>query len=531
MRFFEKVASYGLKVILRPSPYLCSECDFGGLPAWLYRNGDIDIRCSDPAYISDVSDYYDVLIPKIVPYLSTNGGPVIAVAVENEYGGSGYDKKYMQFLADKMKSLGIDVPMFTTDNTAVALRLGSMDGLLAGANFRSIPGYADGYANDLAKLRPEFPFFVGEMWCGHEVSWGEPYVRRDPQETADAYENALKHGSVDFYMFSGGTNFGFFSGAVVGRSFAARPDTPERYIAHVTSYDEDAIVTENGLPTEKYWLCREKLDAAKDQKVRHDRTLPFEYHTQKLDISLTEIAPLFENLDALTEKTVSAAGLKTMEQLEQSFGFLLYTNDLEVYPDAKNDQLVLKDVHDRATVYVNEQYCGTVTCERDDGKVPVTLAGERVKLDILVENTGRINGGKQLDKDRKGIIGYVLLNIAKIYGWTHRCLPMKDLSKLKYRPFDSEKEFSHCPAFFRGKFNAESGTDTFLDMHGFTRGFVVINGFNIGRFWNIGPQYTLYVPGGLLKEKDNIIEVFDVEHSGRADVLYGVADAIYENEQ
>ncbi len=529
--FLDEAQDFGLKILLRPSPYLCSECDFGGLPVWLYRNGDIDIRCSDPSYLSDVSDYYDILIPKILPYLSTNGGPVIMAAVENEYAGSGYDMNYMRFLADKMRSLGVDVPLFTTDNSFPALRMGSLDGMLAGANFRSSPQNPDKFADMLEKIRPQHPFFVGEFWCGREVSWGEPYGRRDPAETAEAYEKALARGYVDFYMFSGGTNFGFFSGAVTARSFMARPETPVRYIAHVTSYDEDALVTENGLPTEKYYLCREKLDAAAGKKIRYERILPFEYHAQSLVICLDRAAGLFENLDVLTSKCVSSAGLKTMEQLGQAYGFLLYTNQISTYPDSQSNRLMLNGVHDRATVYSDEKYIGTVMRDRDDGIINIEMGDKDIKLDILVENTGRINGGKDLDKDRKGITGYVLLNNAKLYNWTASCLPMKDISGLQYTDLDPYTEFTKYPAFFKGSFDAEAGCDTFIDMRGWTRGFVVVNGFNIGRFWDIGPQLSLYIPGGLLHEKDNTIEIFDVEHSGTASQINCMTEAVYIENQ
>lgn len=508
--FLSLADEMGFKVLLRPSPYICSECDFGGLPDWLAFE-DIDIRCSDERYLSHVKDYYEVLMKKIVPFLSTNGGPVIMVGIENEYGGSGYDKNYLLSLKNMMEELGIDVPFYTTDNYDGALMMGSLDNVMRGANFRSNVGTAEKFFSFGKKMYPQFPFFVGELWAGRAIYWGEPYKKRDPAETAEAYRECLERGFVNFYMFSGGTNFGFFSGGLIDRSFSPRPGTPIRYIAHTTSYDEDALVTENGLPTEKYYLCRDVLLESLGKEKNPDRTLPFAYKVQTPEIQMTECARLFDNLDALTEKTAESVNAVSFEKLGAQGGFVLYETDAEGWRDCGKRSVIIGGLADRATVYDGETYLGCADRDRDGETILADGTDRTMHLRVLTESVARINGGKKIDDDSKGI-KYITYNNAKLYGYRMRHLPMKDISGLCFKPMTALSD--NDPAFFKGTFDAEAGVDTFLDMRGWGRGFVLINGFNIGRFWEIGPQNTLYVPGGLIKEKDNEIVVFDVQHKG-----------------
>lgn len=527
--FLELADEMGLKVLLRPSPYLCSECDFGGLPAWLLQE-KLCIRCSDDKYLSHVRDYYDVLIPKIVPYLSTNGGPIIMTAVENEYGGSGYDKKYMETLMDMMAERGVDVPFYTTDNTPEALHMGSIPGVFLASNFRSTPGNGTLFADYEEKQFPQWPFMVGELWSGRAIYWGEPYKKRDPEETAKSYEECLNRGFVNFYMFSGGTNFGFFSGAVVGKSLTPRPDTPVRYIAHTTSYDEDALVSENGIPTEKYYLCRNVLRKHLGLEKSEDRKLPFDYHVQEIDIKLTKYARMFDNLDALTTKSVKSASPLTMEEIGEETGFMLYSTVISGWPECGRKRISFEGVSDKADFYDGRKYIGSYLRDRACQPIYADGTDRDIHLDILVESVARVNGGRMLDKDPKGLTHYVAFGVANLYGFETRALPMKDLSAVSFKDLSGAKIEDNDPVFYRGSFCAEAGVDTFLDMRGWGRGFVVINGFNIGRYWEVGPQYTLYVPGGLLKEKDNDIIIFDVNHKGAVSGIKTVKEAILEGE-
>lgn len=523
--FLDMANEMGFKVLLRPAPYICSECDFGGLPAWL-KAEKMDIRCSDERYLKHVREYYEVLVPKIKPYLSTNGGPIIMVAIENEYGGSGYDLEYLEAIKSMLTELGVDVPLYTTDNYDAALMMGSLPGVFRGSNFRSLPGQGTNFADFSTKMYPEFPFFVGELWAGRAIYWGEPYKKRAPEETAKAYKECLERGFVNFYMFSGGTNFGFFSGAVSSWSLTPRPGTPARYIAHTTSYDEDALVSENGLPTEKYYLCRDVLCEHLGQEKRTDRSLPFEYKVVAPEIKLTEHARLFDNLDVLTENEVSSVGIKGFEEVGAYSGFVLYETDIKGWPECGKRRVETGLVSDRVTFYDGDEYLGAMDRERQAEPVLADGTDRVIRLRALCEKIAVINGGKDMDSDNKGL-PYITYAGTKLYHYKMRTLPMDKLDDIKYLPLGELKD--NDPAFFRGYFDAEAGADTFLDMTGWGHGFVTVNGFNIGRFWKIGPQYTLYVPGGLLKDKDNEIVIFDVNHKGTAKITTRT-DAVLEGE-
>ncbi|MDP4133564.1 MAG: beta-galactosidase [Bacillota bacterium] len=525
-KFLKLTDGLGLKVLFRPAPFICSECDFGGMPSWLLKERDMEPRCCDPSFLNAVKNYYKELIPRILPYLSTNGGPIIMVAVENEYGGSGYDKEYLKFLADTMKDLGVNVPFYTTDNEISMLNIGSLPGTFLGANFRSTPGTCKIFADYMEKRFPEYPFFVGELWAGCSSYWGDPFYYRDPAEVAASYKECLERGFVNSYMFTGGTNFGFFSGAIEGTSFRSKPQTPSRYIAHTTSYDVDAPISENGVPKEKYYLMRAELDKFLGKEVRPKEDYPYE--AQKLNIKFSKCAYLFDNLDALTETEADSIGPKPMEDYGQDYGFILYTTSIEGYPEAGKCNINIGGLRDRATLYGDGEYLGKYTRDRKEETIKVDMTDRNLHLDVLVENVARINTGKNINFERKGILGYVQFKFAKHYHWHTRTLPMNDISGLSYKPLTDIKD--NQPVFLKGTFDANKGVDTFLDMRGWGRGFVVINGFNIGRFWEVGPQYTLYVPGGLLKEKDNTIEVFDVNHKDNIKELNGIKEHIMEGE-
>ena len=528
--FLDMAAEYGLKVLLRPAPFICAECEFGGLPPWLLFDENVEIRSRDENYLRHVAEYYDVLFEKLRPYLSTNGGPIIMVAVENEYGGAGYDKVYMKALADLILERGVDVPLYTTDNSYAMLNMGGLPGVLKGSNFRGYPKEAERFVDYTKKAFPDIPFFVGELWGGRSIYWGEPYHKRNPHETEETFRECLKNGFVNFYMFSGGTNFGFFSGGIIGKSFTPRPDTPARYIAHTTSYDEDAPVSEGGLPTEKYYLCRAVLDEFLGKEVRTDRTLPFEYEVQTPEIKLTECARLFDNLDNLTVAEAETANVKTMEYLKQMRGFVLYSTDIETWETAEEYKLTLVGVKDRAVVFDDGNYLGEVLRDRIEASLTIDMRGRNPHIDILVEDIARINTTKEIDNDRKGINRYVMFDAAKLYGWKMRSLPMDDISKVKYNSLSDFTFRENDPIFYKGTFSAKAGVDTYLDMRGWERGFVVINGFNLGRFWGIGPQYTLLVPGGLLKDEGNVIEIFEVSPKEKKEMVGTLTEPIMEGD-
>ena len=492
-RFISIAESLGLNVIVRPGPYICSEWEFGGLPSWLLRYPNIGLRCCDPVYLEKVTPYYRELLSRIRPHLSTNGGGVIMMQVENEYGSYGDDSEYIRRVAEIYRENGIDCQLFTSDGTCLwMLSGGTVPELLAVANFGS--GIKKN-ASALAGFREGQPFMCGEFWCGWFDHWYEKHHTRTAGDVSAMVQEFFDvNGSFNFYMFHGGTNFSFWNGA---------NHTGEQYQPTITSYDYCAPLSEAGDMTDTYYAIRDVIERntgvkAPDLPVSNSEKAAYG------EIALTEYAPLFENLTSLSSP-IRAAYPQTMEQLQQDFGYTVYST--EICGPIEPLELILTHLHDRAHIFLDGKLVGLRERTRRHDSVKIALAkGESVKLDILVENMGRVNYGPKLF-DQKGIVGGVRLGQRFHFGWDHYCLPMDDLSALKWQDTVS----GAVPAFYRGVLRVEGKpADTFVRLDGFEKGFVTVNGFNVGRYYNsAGPQRTLYVPAPLLHDGDNEIVVFE----------------------
>lgn len=499
VRFVQLASDVGLHVILRPSPYICAEWEFGGLPAWLLRESDMKLRCSHKAFLDKVDAYYDVLMPKLRPLLCTNGGPIIAMQIENEYGSYGNDREYLEFLRQGMIRRGIDVLLFTSDGTEDFMLQGGtlLPDVLATVNFGSRPEQA------FAKLReyqPGKPLICMEYWNGWFDHWGDTHHTRGFEDVVDVLDRILQSGaSVNFYMFHGGTNFGFYNGA----------NHIDFYEPTVTSYDYNALLTESGDITDKYMAIRSVISRYTDQsKEELPVPIPKAGYGQ---IRLTGQTGLFEALPRLTEP-VRRVCPETMEQLGQDFGFILYETELS--GPRTQCEIIIQDVRDRALVFLNEEYQGII--ERwGDHSIVLDVPPSGAKLSILVENMGRINYGAYL-KDCKGITEGVKAGTSQynqfLFHWTIHTLPLNDVSNLIFEPVRpvSSSELSQKPIFYKGVFHVQKAADTFLKLEGWTKGVVYINGFNAGRYWEKGPQKTLYIPGPLLHEGENEVVIFEL---------------------
>lgn len=520
--FLKLCGEKGLKVLLRPSPYICSEWDLGGLPSWLLGDRELVLRSSDPKYLAEVQDYYNRLIPEFLPYLATNGGPIIAVAIENEYGSYGNDKKYLQAIADMLTDGGVDVPFYTTDgdrNYMLAFGRRNKDDFF-GVNYRAIQG-TSAHAEKIARENGEDkPYFVGEFWAGRAMQWGEPFKHRPPSQTSEGLRDALELGGhICFYMFSGGTNFGFMGGADYGTSFASRSGEAAHYMPQTTSYDVDALISEDGRPTEKYFLCRDVLDEYFGREKRPH--IAPERKTQAICVNLTRSAELFENIDALTEKREYSVRPRPMEDYGQKYGLILYSTTLDAFKEI-HMRIRPDKFKDRANIYVDGEWFATYMRDRGcrggkrtymapDGNAALAQSGEERRIDILVENLGRLNYGKLIADERKGLENGLLYSGIQLFGYDTRTIPLEDLSRLEWR----EGSFAeHLPCFFKGEFDAKSGVDTYVCFEDFGHGYIWINGFNLGRYDSAGPQMTLYLPGHLLKESGNEIVILDIDPVG-----------------
>ena len=505
-KFIDKVNDHGLKLILRPGPYICAEWDNGGIPAWVCGLEGVELRCMNDIYVKALTNYFDVLLPKITPKLYTNGGPVIMIQVENEYGSFANDHKYMQYIADLYKKHGIDVPYVTSDGAYGHYLIGgTLPGVLATANFGSEPEKS--FAN-LKSFRPDSPKMCMEFWNGWFDHWGEQHHTRgagtEPGGAADVLEKMLASGAhVNFYMFHGGTNFGFTNGA--------NGNYRDEYAPTVTSYDYDCPLNEYGDASPKFESCQ-KIIAKYSNNTAIGRIKPVKTICPA-SFELTESAFLLDNLDNLKTSNGSSIMPPTMEKLGENFGFIHYRTrlegpmPLETELSCNVEKLRLFEVNDYAMVWLDGKYLGARM--RDDGRNAFELppiGKNGAILDIAVENCGRKNYGPYVGKDFKGIAGCVSLELQKLVNWDYNLLPMADLSRLKFR------KFNDAPAtFHRGKFEISEAGEAFLKRPG-TKGLVWVNGFNLGRYWNIGPTETLYIPSPVLKKGSNEIIILELDH-------------------
>lgn len=492
----------GLNVILRPGPYICAEWEMGGLPAWLLNYPYMTIRCNDELFISKVERYYNELLRRIVPRLSTNGGNIIMMQIENEYGSYGDDHEYMQKIADIYKNNGVDCLLFTSDGASYSmLQGGTLPEYPCVANFGSQPSENFKILND---FRPDQPLMCGEYWVGWFDHWYEDHHVRDAKEVAKLFHDMIDCGaSLNFYMFHGGTNFGFMNGA----------NYYDKYEPTITSYDYNALLSEAGDLTPAYFEVRKIIEERFGKLPKP--TVKDSEKTAYGKLELNERCSLFDAVKYISNPIHSAVP-KFMEDIGQYYGYTLYSTVV----DGPRDEAEIKfdAVHDRTVVFIDGKYKGYYERTRDCTPVSFSLKnGENCRIDILCENMGRVNYGTKI-MDRKGIKG-VRFNLQYHFGWDMYPLPLDNLSML---------EFTHksgkigVASFLKGTLKIDGDPhDTFIRLDGFTKGVVFVNGFNIGRYFNpAGPQKTLYVPAPMLKKGDNEIIVFETDHSDRSYVTF-----------
>ncbi len=499
VKYIKTAQQLGLYIIVRPGPYICGEWEFGGLPAWILKDNNVKLRCSDSSFLIHVKDFFTKLFSLLRPLQITNGGNIIAMQIENEYGSYANDKKYLRELVEIYDELGINVLTFTSDGTwCNMLSGGTIDNVLPTLNF----GSRTSTAFSALKRYGDIPKMCMEFWCGWFDHWGEKHHTRKSTSIITEIEAFInQNASFNMYMFYGGTNFGFNAGANFKRKY--QPVT--------TSYDYCAPLTEYGDYTETYHKIREILCNKQNIPML---PLPEPPELQNLGkVSLVEYAPLFENLDEISTKYFSPFP-EPMEKFGQNYGLIFYKT--KIVGEYAPSFLSLKDVHDRAYIYLNNKKIAIIDRCKEHSKIYqlklkkqlfLKKISEQVDLGILVEAMGRVNYGDNI-YDRKGITEVSIAN-QLVLGYEIYTIPLNNLEKLKFNKIHLKGEVN-VPVFFRGTFKAQS-KDCFINMTGFTKGYVFVNGFNLGRYWDIGPQKTLYLPGPILKEINEII-VFELEH-------------------
>ena len=506
--FIKQAGEEGLLVIMRVGPYICAEWDMGGFPSWLLKEKGIVLRSSDAVYLSYVDRWMDVLLPKLVPVLYENGGPVIMVQVENEYGSYfTCDSAYLMHLHDLFRrSLGENIILFTTDgDSEQLLKCGAIPSkMYATVDFGITTDPAKNFESQRT-AEPKGPLVNSEFYTGWLDYWGKPHQTRSITEVAATLDAMLAlNASVNMYMFEGGTNFAFWNGA----------DVVSNYLPEPTSYDYDAPLTEAGDITEKYKAIRDVI--AKYQPVPGD--IPVSTNKSAYGVvKMTQYASLFDAPSLILKKTTSALPM-SMEGLDQNFGFVLYTKNLTFQVDRSTDtELEINGLHDRASVYVNREYQGTAMRQTGEDKpiqISVTVPPASVLLlEILVENMGRINYGSLIN-DSKGILGDIKFGGQTETNWTSQAIPLNNTETIPFMSFNSSTNPPTSTTFFRGSFNiaADSLADTYLSVGKWGKGVAFVNGFNLGRYWpGKGPQKTLYVPVSVLHAGMNSLVLFEID--------------------
>jgi beta-galactosidase len=504
-----------LNVLLRVGPYSCGEWEWGGLPSWLLADPKMStaLRTTDPAFMVPVERWIMRLAKEIAPLQVGRGGPVIGMQIENEYGNFagnyGAEKGYMPGMRDLFVRAGFTDSLLYTVDPFRSLPNGSLDDVVAGANFGT--GVAEQGLTALAKFRPKQPLFAAEYWPGWFDLWGHPHETRPTDKQVEDLNYILSHhAALNIYMFHGGTTFGFMTG---GRWIGGN------YVADVTSYDYDAPLNEAGHPTPKFYAYREVLAKYAGEPLPAVLEPPPVIAVP--GFAMEAATPLWAHLPTPR----ASENPLTMEAMGQAYGYVLYRKQLEA---AVNGPLVLDEVHDYARVYVDGKLAGTIDRRLHQDRIDLT-ASKGSRLDILVENSGRVYSTKMMRGEVKGITHGVSLAGAPLTGWQNYSLPMEDAGTIQPDHRAGKSAPISGPHFSFAHFALKQTGDTFLDVSALGKGALWINGHALGRFWNVGPQMTLYVPGPWLRAGRNDVVAFDLfDASSEAPMLVGRLEPILD---
>jgi len=496
--FVTLAGEVGLMVILRPGPYACAEWEYGGYPWWLVKNKDLVIRTNNKPFLDSCNVYITKLITEVKDLQVTNGGPIIMIQAENEFGSYVAQRKdiplaehkaYSQSIKAQLLKAGVEVPLFTSDGSWL-FEGGTIEGAMPTAN-------GEDNIENLKKVVNEYnggkgPYMVAEFYPGWLDHWAEEFQKVPAEGVVKQMKDYLDNGvSFNFYMVHGGTNFGFTSGANYDKDHDIQPD--------ITSYDYDAPISEAGWATPKYIAIRNELMKYSEGAVPEiPASIPvIEVPSIKLD-KVVDIALLKNKI-----KPVVNDRPLTFEELGQGYGYVLYSRK---FVQPISGKLEINGLRDYATVYVNGERVGELNRYYKTYSMGIDIPFNAT-LEILVENMGRINYGAEIVNNLKGIITPVFINGFEISGnWQMYKFPLglkPDLESF------SIKNSKGRPTFYQGNFTIEKTGDSFVDMRNWGKGIVFVNGHNLGRYWCVGPQQSLYLPGVWLNKGKNEIVIFE----------------------
>lgn len=478
----------GMWVILRPSPYACAEWEFGGYPYWLQEIKGLEVRSKEPQYLKAYNNYIKAVGKQLAPLQINHGGNILMVQVENEYGSYSNDKSYLEINRKMFTDAGFDGLLYTCDPAADVAK-GHLPGLLPAVNGVDDPEKVKQLVRE--NHNGKGPFYIAEWYPAWFDSWGEKHHTVPYQDFLTRLDRVLAAGiSINMYMFHGGTTRGYMNGANYNDN---APYSPQ-----ISSYDYDAPLDEAGNATPKFMEFRKVI-------ARHlapGVTLP-EVPAKKTAITTPVITferscPMFSQLPA----AVKSVQPLTFEDLKQAYGFVLYRTTLT---GGSSGTLKIKDLRDYGLVFVNGKRVAMLDRRLKQDSATITLPAGKVTLEILVENLGRINFGPYLLKNRKGIDGEVFFNGQAVRQWEQFRLPYEQQPAIK-----PSATVADAPVLKEGSFTLNTKGDTYLDMSKWGKGVVWINGHHLGRYWQVGPQQTLYVPAEWLKTGKNKITVLEL---------------------
>jgi beta-galactosidase len=495
----------GLWVIVRPSAYACAEWEFGGYPYWLLKEKNLKVRSRDPEFLNLMKAYYEQLSGHLAPLQITRGGPILMVQVENEYGSYGDDKEYLKINAQMMREVGFDVPLYTLDGIDVVSR-GCVEGALP---------VVDGSTNigqivDVVRKNnhDHGPFFIGEWYPGWFDDWGRPFRTVPTKDCVEQLDTILAHGlSVNMYMAHGGTTRAFMNGANMSDS--------DPYAPQISSYDYDAPINEAGDPTPKFYALRDVIQKHLPAGVRISGVPKTEPAITIPKFRLKYVTDIVHTLP----KPVYSVKSLTFEDLDQAYGYVLYRTKIKGPFEGKLEIIHLRDY---GIVFVNGKRVAILDRRLNQETCTVHLPDSINTVDIFVENLGRINYGKYINDNHKGITKEVLINGDGVTGWSMYGFPFDTEPEISSRLTDT----TQYPVIREGDFELSEVADTYLDMRNWGKGHVWLNGHNLGRYWDIGPQQTIYVPAPWLKKGENKIVVFE-ELKPEMDAVESIATPIH----
>jgi len=503
---FVKIAKEeGLWVILRPSPYVCAEWEFGGYPYWLQNEKGLVVRSKEKQYLDEYKKYIIEVGKQLAPLQINHGGNIIMVQIENEYGSYAADKEYLEINRKMFVEAGFDGLLYTCD-PGNDVKNGHLAGLLPAINGEDNPTKVKNVINE--NHGGKGPYFIAEWYPAWFDWWGTPHHTVPATQYTQKLDAVLASGiSINMYMFHGGSTRGFMNGANYKDTSPYEPQT--------SSYDYDAPLDEAGNATEKFKLFREVIEKYLPKGMSLPAIPAAKPSITIPAITLNETVELFSALP----KPVKNNTPLTFEDLNQDYGYLLYRTTIK---GGRKGKLQLEKLRDYAIIYVNKKKVGILDRRLNQNTLEVDLPEGNVQLDILVENMGRINFGKYLLENKKGITEKVLFDGVEVNNWLMFSLPFNNISAYQTNAKNTTGE---GPVVKKGSFELSSVADTYFDMSNWGKGVVWINGHNLGKYWSIGPQQTLYVPKEWLKKGKNEIAVLELTNPSQ-NIMQSVGKSI-----